>query len=585
MNYPHQLPSILTGSRLWILLRLVAYGFVQAVTTIANSLLIEFAFERVISSSNQNPPIRFLALICCGLVAVALTNGFLRIVERTDAERLGQSYVHSVRQTLFHKLLTLSPRTLQKRSQGGVVLRFVGDLRAMTQWISLGLSRLTVSATTTVGVLLALTWMSPLLALTVGMVLGIAALLSFRLGQPMQVAARESRYRLSRLAANVTEKVGAMTVIQAFGQAEREQGYLGRQSERLEISMIHRAHIAGQLRAVVEATTILAFGAVLLVGAVEVRAGRTTPGAVVATMTVVGLLLPPLRDLSRVQEYWHNSRVSKVKILEFLRTPSQIVEVPHAPDLKVSAGRIELKGVSVANSLHQIRAIAEPGQVVAVVGPNGAGKSTLLSVVARLMDPEEGMVLIDGQNLAQCNLASVRRAIGMSTPDLPLLRGTVRKNLRYRKAEDSGRGRRKVWKLCEIDQLLAELPEGEATRVAERGLGLSAGQRQRIQLARALRGNPPILLLDEVDANLDPLATQVVERVLTQYKGTILVVTHRAERLAWVDVVWYLENGRLLEVGSPNQVLHQNGPTARLFGLTTSTAEKIDSDILVAPRR
>jgi ABC-type multidrug transport system fused ATPase/permease subunit len=153
----------------------------------------------------------------------------------------------------------------------------------------------------------------------------------------------------------------------------------------------------------------------------------------------------------------------------------------------------------------------------------------------------------------------------MAGPDLPLLRGTVEKNLRYRWPDAPAQEIARVRALCGVDEVLAELPDGEKTRVAEGGVGLSAGQRQRIALARALLGNPPLLLLDEIDANLDPKAIAVVDRVLAGYRGTILLVTHRLDHLSSADVIWYMESGRVVESGSPAKLLSGNGPTARMF--------------------
>jgi ABC-type multidrug transport system fused ATPase/permease subunit len=242
-----------------------------------------------------------------------------------------------------------------------------------------------------------------------------------------------------------------------------------------------------------------------------------------------------------------------------------VTEIPGAPDLILGPGRLEFESVSIPGALQGVSAIAESGQVVALVGPNGAGKSTLLALAARLIDPTQGLVRLDGQDLATHNLASIRRAIGMASPDLPLLRGSVGKNLRYRCQDASAEEIARVGQLCEIDAVLAELPEGEKTRISEGGVGLSAGQRQRIALARAILGNPSVLLLDEVDANLDAQATAIVDRVLANHRGTVLLITHRSERLAAADVIWYLEEGRLVEAGTPNELLAGDGFTKRLF--------------------
>lgn len=559
-----QISRAVSGDRIWLLARLVINGFTQAAATVANALLVEIAFDKLITAAN--PAFNKVALeIGLGLAVAALVIGLLRMAERADAERIGQDYAYDVRMTLYNRLTSLTPRALQKRSQGGVMLRFVGDITALRQWVSLGLARLTVAITTTVGALLALSFISRSLALTVGIVLSVGAIIAFCLGKPMQSAAIEARRRRSRLAANINEKVASIAVVQIFGQSKREKKRIARQSRRLQDAMVERALITGQLSAVTEATAVLASGAALIVGATEVAAGRASAGTVVAAMTIVGLLVPPLRDLGRVQEYWHNSRVSIQKIHEFLDTPSLVAEMPGAPNLRLGPGRIEFDSVSLSKVLHGFSASAEPGTVVALVGPNGAGKSTLLSLAARLIDPDEGVIRLDEQDIASHSLASVRRAIGMAGPDLPLLRGTVDKNLSYRWPDAPIEEIQRVRSLCGIEQVLAELPEGDQTRISEGGAGLSAGQRQRIALARAILGNPPLLLLDEVDANLDAQATAVVDRVLAEHPGTVLLITHRADRLAAADEIWYLEKGRLVEAGSPEALLNGDGPTARLF--------------------
>jgi ABC-type multidrug transport system fused ATPase/permease subunit len=269
-------------------------------------------------------------------------------------------------------------------------------------------------------------------------------------------------------------------------------------------------------------------------------------------MAIVALLVPALRDLSRVYEYWQESRVSSQKIRSFLNTPSLVYEVRNAPDLKPGPGRLEFYGVGLSGIVNEVTTLAEPGAIVALVGPNGAGKSTLMSLAARLIDPDEGRILLDGQDLAKHSLTSVRRAIGMVSPDLPLLRGTVNKNLRYRWPKAPEEEVNRVRAMCGIDEVLAELPEGDQTRVTEGGGNLSLGQRQRIALARALLGNPSILLLDEADAHLDSNANRILKRILDEYTGTVLWVTHNPERLAKADIIWRMENGRLSVESTPN---------------------------------
>lgn len=560
MNIPHTLE----GRRRTLFARLVGNGLAQAGAAVGTAWLVKWVFDHMLAPGSSTP-VAMVIWAAAGFAAAAGIIAWLRLMERVDAERLGQDYAADVRMALYDRLGSMAPRALQKRSHGGVALRFVGDMTALRRWVSLGLARLSVAGMMTVAALAALALIHWPLALAIGMVLCAGASVALSLGERLRMAARESRRRLSHLATNVNEKVATMAVVQMFGQSGRERERMARQGRRLQEAMVDKARVAGKILAVTEATAALASAAALLLGVFEVEAGRASIGTVVAAMTIVGILMPPLRDLGRVQEYWHGARVSREKLQEFLDAPSLVAEAPDAPDLRLGAGRLEFDAVSVAGTLEGIIATVQPNTVVTVVGPNGAGKSTLLSLAARLIDPERGAVRLDGQDLAGHSLASVRRAVGMTGPDLPLLRGTVEKNLLYRWPDAPAQEIARVWALCGIDEVLADLPEGAKTRVAEGGVGLSAGQRQRIALARALLGNPPLLLLDEVDANLDPKANAVVDRALAGYRGTILRVSHRLDHVRNADVVWYLADGQILEAGPPAKVLSGDGPTARFF--------------------
>ena len=552
------LPPIIKGARISIFVRLLVNGLAQAFVTIATILLIRLAFDHLITTS-QAGELNLTLRIGSGLIVTAVCMGWLCMMERVDAERMGQSYIHQVRMTLFKHLSTLAPRALQRRSRGAIVLRFIGDLGALRRWVSLGLVRVSVAGVTTFSALLALSAINWRLSLLVAAVLGLGALYALRLGRYMRETVKESRRRRSYLAANVNEKVATMAVVQVFGQSDREQRRIKRQSRRLRDALVARAKKIGLMRGITQSVTALASGAALLLGAREVASGRATPGTVVAAMTIVGLLVPALRDLGRVYEYWQEAEVSSKKLTDFLETPSLVQEAPDAPDLKHGPGRLQFDRVSLSTTIRDVSVVAEPGKLIAVTGPNGAGKSTLISLTARLIDPDEGRILLDGQDLAEHSLSSVRRAISMVSPDLPLLRGTIRKNLLYRWPKAPAEEINRVKALCGIDEVLAELPKGDQTRVSEEGGNLSLGQRQRIALARALLGNPSVLLLDEADVHLDLEAGIALKRILDEYTGTVLWVTHSPDSVAIADVVWRIENGRLVEVSGPGNAAESIG--------------------------
>jgi ABC-type multidrug transport system fused ATPase/permease subunit len=296
---------------------------------------------------------------------------------------------------------------------------------------------------------------------------------------------------------------------------------------------------------------------VLLAGAEEVQAGRASPGTVVAAMTVSGILTAAVRDLGRVPEYWNGANVALERARIFLNLPVLEPDRPWSRSLPSGGGWLAFANAGLEGQLEGVDAVAEPGAVVAVVGDNGAGKSTLLALAARLADPDTGSVMLDGYDLRDIKRRSLRRAIGIASPDLPLLRGTVESNLRYRAPDASDKEIARVRALTELDEVLAGLDNGLDSPVTERGRNLSAGQQTRVALARALVGDPRILLLDEVEAHLDAEAAAIVERVIEDRRGrkTTIVVTHRPELAASADVVWRLSEGRLIATGPPAAVL------------------------------
>ena len=561
-----KIPAILHGDRRTLFLRLVFNGLAQAALAIGTAWLVKEVFDGFLTVQQPVLDMRAVWLVA-GLIFIAACIGWLRMAERVDAEQLGQHYAAEVRILLYDCLSSLTPRTLQKRSRGGVALRFVGDMTSLRRWISMALSRVTVAGVSTVCALLMLATIHWQLTAMVAASLTMGVWLTYRFGKRMRAAAKESRRRLSNLAANVNEKVTSIAVVQVFGQVNRERERIVRQGNYVQDSMVARARIAGQILGVTEFSAAMTSAVTLLAGIIAVTAGSASVGAVIAAITIVGILLPPLRDLGRVQEYWHGACIARERIKEFLDSPSLVVQAADAPDLTVQSGCLRFDSVSVPGGLNKLSGTIAAGKVVAVVGPNGAGKSTLLLLAARLIDPHEGKVFLDEQDLAAHSLNSVRQAVGMAGPDLPLLRGTIERNLRYRWRNAPDEEVARVRALCGIDAMLKQFPQGDKTRVAEGGLNLSAGQRQRIALARALLGNPALLLLDEVDANLDNQASKVVDRILASYQGTILMVTHHLDHIMAADEIWYLESGRLLESGAPADLLSGDGPVARFFSM------------------
>lgn len=557
------LPPLWSADRKRLFARLVGNGVLQASAIVVSMLLVRHAFDVLLNPAFDDPEVHLfestevwhiggfaLALMgCTGFAA------WLRFSERILAERLGQAYIHEVRLTIFDRMSRFAPRALARRTTGASALRFVGDLGAIRRWVSLGLARIVVSLTVTLIAIGFLAVLDPYLAAGAVIILSCGLVWNLLMGPQMNRVITESRRLRGRLAGNINEKIRAYIVIQAFDQRRRERRRFRSQSGLLSAAMIDRARASAGMRIVNEGATALSMAAILSFGAFEVFHEMTSAGNVVAAMAVVGFLANAFRDLGRVHEYLQAFRVSRLKILEFMDTKPLRGRSPKLPALVVGRGEITLQNVRVAGILRKISGTIPGGARLALNGANGSGKSTLLQVIARLVDPDRGKVLIDGQDIRRCELSSVRRAIGIVSPDLPLMRGSVRYNIRYRNPDATEEEVARVAALCRIDDLLAQFPGGDEFRLKEGGENLSLGQRHLLALARALLGEPKILIVDEIDASLDPEAVAVFENVIRTFPGTVLMVSRFTDRLALADHFWQLGDGRLLAAGEDRRTV------------------------------
>lgn len=308
-----------------------------------------------------------------------------------------------------------------------------------------------------------------------------------------------------------------------------------RRSREYGRAMVCQARLTGAMSATAEACGI---GILLIVVTVGLVTG-TTWETLASLLTVANFLGGPLSSLVRVQEHWQQSRVARRRIAELLAAPAPLGRARRAEPLAEGPGRLELAGLRVDGVL-DASAVAWPGQRIVLQGPPSAGKSLLLRLIARLQDPDAGAVLLDGQDLARHDPESVRRAIRLTSPELPLLRGSVGTNLQLGEPPDVAKGPAE-----EHIQALAELlPHGLRTRVGEGGHGLSMAARYQVAMVRALASGPRVLLLDEARSE-GPLGSDLMERLFDQYPGTIIYVTDEPKLAARADVLWRLDDGRL----------------------------------------
>lgn len=551
-----RLPRIAGERRGWRIALVAVLALGQAATTGVAAFATRDAFL-ALRDASQALPFGALTLIAGAGLAI----GALRVMERVVAERVGQDYAASLRLKLFTHLTRMSARDVADRRNGALALRFVGDLAAVRNWVSRGIARL-ISASivlpTAGGVLFLLNpdlgW-AALIPITLGLL--AMALVGPRLGP----AHRRLRSRRARLAADMSERIPHAPELRLLGRIDVERRLLLRRTEKLVASALTRARGAALLRAIPDTVSGVAAASVFLVALQSGAPGAEVAGALAA----LGLMIRPIRDLAGVWDRHRAWVAARTKCDALLATPRlerprdrPLEPLPNAPlPLRfhaVSGGRLD--GIDIE---------APGGKKIAVVGGNGAGKSTLLALAAGLEQPREGWVALGERHPGSLSAAERRQAIALVGARSPILAGSLRRALTMGVAErpcDAS-----ILAEAEVFGLNAVLDRlgGLDGRLAEAGRNLSAGEARRVLLVRAALSTPRLMLLDEPDEALDANGPALLENLLRRCDATTLIVTHNLALARRMDLLWYVEAGKVVEAGPPSEVLAANGPAARFF--------------------
>jgi ATP-binding cassette subfamily B protein len=322
------------------------------------------------------------------------------------------------------------------------------------------------------------------------------------------------------------------------------------------------------------ATVSVSIALVLVLAALEIQAGHLSGGQMITFYALVVLLLPTFRQITTANRYYQEAQISLERLRSTLSRAWEAAGTSQARPLTLDQGIVCYQEVSYARTadtavLSAIAFTARRGELVALAGPNGAGKTTMIDLLLRFIEPQQGRITIDGQDIADVDLSALRSHIGLVTQDAPLFAGTVADNIAYGLEDEADNERLAVAaRLAGLEPLLAALPAGWETPVGPGGQALSGGERQRVALARALVNDPPILVLDEPSAALDAAAEHALACTLRDLATTrtVIVVAHRLATLVAADTIYVLDGGRIAEVGSHGDLLQQQGVYTRLYG-------------------
>ncbi|WP_324826782.1 ABC transporter ATP-binding protein [Qipengyuania zhejiangensis] len=503
---------------------------------------------------------------------IAFVHAMINALEFSIAEAISFRATHRLRMEIYQHMSGMAPHQIQHRSRGSLILRLTGDLTMLRTWLSRGFARGLVALFAAFGSLAVIAYFNVAMAAVVVVTFVAGALVSAILGRFMQRWTRAVRRRRSQLTSNVDEQVNALAVVQVFGRSKGETFRVRRQSEGLTDALINEARFRGSLRGISNFAGWLAVVFALWVGAILMLDGGIDLASMFVVLLAVRLIQGNVRTLGNCHEYWRRAAISRAKLEDFLNSSSRQLANPDEQVLRHRRAPVSFEDVSIEGALDQFTARVDAGRHIAITGHSGSGKSTVLNLVARLAEPQTGAVFIGDQELAECQLASVFKRVGMVSPHLPLMRGTLKRNLIYRKPDATDEEIQALIETSHLGELIASLDGGLDFWLTEGGANLPVGAAQHIRFARALLGGPPVLLLDNAMTNLDEPKRIVLRSVIARYAGTILSVTSDPDDIAIADCVWTLENGRLANVQSAEEYLLACNPGMPAFLRLASVA-------------
>ena len=545
-----------------------------AISGLLGPLITQYALDNTIPQKNMGQLV-LLTLAFVGTIAVSITFSTIRSRIMTV---VGQDIIFDIRTDLFKHLQELPFEYYDNRPHGKILIRVVNYVNSVSDMLSNGIINVILECLNMLFIMIFMFFVNVKLSLVVLSGLPIFAVIMMMIKKRQRKAWQDVSNKSSNLNAYLQENITGARVTQIFTREEENAQIFDRLSEKYRKSWINAVKYSNLVWPATDNFSTLVRAAIFVVGLLVLTPAAVSLGTIVAMTSYASSFWQPIMNLSNIFNNFINNIAYLERIFETLDEPATIADKPNAQDIGDITGEVKFDDVTFSYEqgktvLEHISFDVKPGESVALVGPTGAGKSTVVSLLSRFYDLDSGKITIDGKDISQATLHSLRSQMGIMLQDSFIFSGTIYDNIRYGRLGATEEEIREAAKIVCADEFISEMKDGYMTEVNERGSKLSGGQKQLISFARTLLSDPKILVLDEatssIDARTEKLLQQGLQRLLVG--RTSFIIAHRLSTIKNCDKIMYIDNKGIAECGTHDQLIAKKGEYYKLY-----TAQHMD---------